>query len=93
MYKIQFVWEKEHKIVEDFNSPPRKEESYRIHAFNVSEDLKNKIVELLNAELLEQLIQETKSYEQKKQDHERKKGGNFLDRLGKAIVTKPEVDI
>lgn len=93
MYKIQFNWEKEYKIVEDFDTPPRKEETYRIHAFNVSEELKNKVVTLLAAELQEQLIQATKSYEQKRQDQKRKKEGSFIDRMGKIIVTKSEVDI
>lgn len=93
MYKIQFNWEKEYKIVEDFDTPPRKEETYRIHAFNVPEELKNKVVALLDAELMEQLVKATKSYEQNKQDQERKKKGSFLDRLGKVIVTKSEVDI
>lgn len=93
MYKIQFNWEKEYKIVEDFDSSPQKEETYRIHAFNVPEDLKNKVVALLDAEMMEQLDQATKSYEQKRQDQKRKKEGSFIDRMGKIIVTKSEVDI
>lgn len=93
MNKIRFNWNKESQITEDFTSAPKKDEFYCIHVYNVPVELKDKIVEILDAEMQNQLIKATKEYEEEQSKRERERQPGFLDRIARVLYTKEEPDI